>query len=218
MVEIIPAINSDSFEENKKKIKQVEPFVDWVQLDVADGTFTKNTLWHNQDDLLALDTTLKIEAHLMVNDLEKRIVDWILPKVDRIIFHLEAIKDPGFIIDFCKLNNKEVGVAIGPDTPWTQAAAYAKKVNFFQVLGVYPGLPGQKMQENTIDKIKNLHNFCKECIIEVDGGVNESNLKEVIEAGATKIVMASAIFENEDIENNIKKLKELLHNIHDQSV
>ena len=148
----------------------------------------------------------------MIGNLERRIIDWILPKVDRIIFHLEAVKDPDFVIDFCKENNKEVGVAIGPDIPWTQAAAYAKKVKFFQILGVYPGLPGQEMQPGTIDKIRELHNFCGECIIEVDGGVHEGNLKEVVQAGATQIVMASAVFKNGEVENNIKKLKELISN------
>ena len=207
MVEIIPAINSDSFEEVKKQIKQVEPYVEWAQLDVADGTFTKNTLWHNPDDLMGLETSLKLEAHLMIDQPEKRVIEWFLPNINRIIFHLEATKDPDMIIDFCKLNNKEVGVAFGPDIPWTQAAAFVKKVNFFQVLGVYPGLPGQKMQEGIIDKIRELHNFCPSCIIEIDGGVNESNIGEIIKAGATKITSASAIFNSNNIGESINKLK-----------
>jgi ribulose-phosphate 3-epimerase len=210
MIEIIPAINCDSFEEIKEKLKKVEPYVEWAQIDVADGTFTKNTLWHDSNDLFFLKTGLKLEVHLMISDIEKRIADWILPQVNRIIFHLESSIDPGFVIDFCKKNEKEVGIAFGPDIPWTQAAAFVKEASFFQVLGVYPGLPGQKMRDGTIDKIRELHKFCPSCIIEVDGGVNESNLKEVTEAGATKIVMANAIFKNEDIQNNIKVLKELI--------
>ncbi|MFQ5584775.1 MAG: hypothetical protein ACE5GL_10105 [Calditrichia bacterium] len=55
---IIPAINSSSFGEIEKKIKLVEPYTDWVHIDVADGTFTKNTLWHNPADLNSLDTNL----------------------------------------------------------------------------------------------------------------------------------------------------------------
>lgn len=216
MIEIIPAINAYSFEEVVKKIKQVEPYVEWAQIDVADGTFTKNTLWHNPNDILLLDTPLKLEVHLMIGNLEKRAIDWVLPPVSRVIFHLEAAKDPDFIIDFCKKNNKEVGIAFGPDTPWTQAAPYVGRVNFFQVLGVYPGLPGQEMEGNSpshegaIEKIKHLHNFCPSCIIEIDGGVNESNIAEVIKAGASKIVMASAVFKNDEIENNLNNLKELI--------
>lgn len=210
MIEIIPAINVDSFEEAKDKLKKVEPYVEWAQLDVADGTFTKNTLWHNPDNLIDLKTSLKLEVHLMISNVEKRVIDWILPQVNRIIFHLDATVDPGFVIAFCKTNGKDVGVAFGPDIPWTQAMPFIKEASFFQVLGVYPGLPGQKMQEGTIDKIRELHNHCPSCIIEVDGGVNSDNVKEVVQAGATRIVMANAIFKNEDIENNIKTLKELI--------
>jgi len=207
MIEIIPAINADSFEEIEEKLKKVEPYVEWAQIDVADGTFTKNTLWHDSNELFYLKTSLKLEVHLMINDIERRIADWILPQVNRIIFHLESAVDPGFIVDFCKKNNKEVGIAFGPDIPWTQAAAFVKDVSFFQVLGVYPGLPGQKMRDGTIDKIRELHNFCPSCIIEVDGGVNLDNIAEVVRAGATKITSASALFNSNNIEEAINNLK-----------
>jgi ribulose-phosphate 3-epimerase len=213
MIEIIPAINCDSVEEVIKKIKQIEPYTTWAQIDVADGSFTKNTLWHNPDDLIDFETSINLEVHLMINKPEQRVMDWLLPQIKRVIFHIESTHDVDLVIDLCRSEGKEVGLAFGPDTPWTQVAQYKDKVDVFQVLGVYPGLPGQTMEEGTIEKIKNLHNFCadnsKGCIIEVDGGVNESNIKEVIAAGATKLVMASAIFGKADIKTAIEELIQL---------
>ncbi|PIR07445.1 ribulose-phosphate 3-epimerase [Candidatus Jorgensenbacteria bacterium CG11_big_fil_rev_8_21_14_0_20_38_23] len=214
--EIIPAINTDSFEELKRRIKLVEPFVNpvpprreagWVQFDIADGTFTKNTTWHNAEDLLSLKTFPNIEVHLMINNIEERIEEWLIAPVKRIIFHLEAAKNPDFVIEKCRKAGKEVGIAINPDTPWTKLVPYFQKADLFQVLGVYPGLAGQKFQEECFDKITHLRKQCKNCIIEVDGGMNKETAKKVVEAGADIIVAASAIFDSRDIKKAIEELK-----------
>src|SRR3990167_10227179 len=118
MPEIIPAINAESFEEVKKKIKLVEPYVKWVHLDVADGTFTPNSIWHDPRDLLALETPLFLEVHLMVVDMDIRWRDWVLPKVSRVIFHAEAAHDPELVVGKIHEAGKEVGVAINPATEW----------------------------------------------------------------------------------------------------
>ncbi len=206
-IEIIPAINTDSFEEVKRKIGLVEPYVKWVQLDIADGTFTKNTAWHDAEDLLSLKTSLNIEIHLMINDIEERIEDWLIAPVKRIIFHLEAVKDPDFVIEKCRKAGKEVGIAIGPDTPWTKLVPYFKKVDLFQVLGVYPGLAGQKFLEDNLDKIIHLRKEYPKGIIEVDGGMDKETAKKVIDAGADIIVAATAIFDSDDIKKAIEELK-----------
>ncbi len=206
MAEIIPAINTDSFEEVKRRIKLVEPYTKWVQLDIADGTFTKNTTWHNPQDLLGLETSLKIEVHLMIGDIEERIEEWLIASVKRIIFHLETVKDPDFVFGKIKEAGKEVGLAIGPDTPWTKLAPYLDKIDLIQILGVYPGLAGQEFQEDNFDKIRHLRKEQPNCIIEVDGGMNKETARKAVEAGANIIVAASAIF-NGDIKKNIEELK-----------
>jgi ribulose-phosphate 3-epimerase len=214
MIEIIPAVNAETFEEVKKRLKMVEPFVEWAQLDVADGTFTKNTTWHEASDLLSLETPLKIEAHLMINDIEERVENWLIAPVKRIIFHLEAARDPDFVIEKCrayrqagKKAGKEVGIAIGPDTPWTQLVPYLDKVDLIQILGVYPGLAGQKFQEECFDKIMHLRKECPKCIIEVDGGMEKMTAKKAIEAGANIINAATAIFGAKDIKKAIEELE-----------
>lgn len=220
MVEIIPTINVNSFEEIQKRAKMVEPYAtpayggaSWIQIDAADGTFTKNTIWHNAKDLLALKTSLKIEVHLMLADIDKRIDEWFLPNISRIIFHLEASKDPDFVIQKCRENSKEVGIAITPDTPWTKIKPYGDKVDLIQILGVVPGEAGQKMQEEkVIEKIIRLRQECPSCIIEVDGGVNEENVARLAKAGANILVSASAIFDAPDIGEAIGNLNQRITN------
>jgi ribulose-phosphate 3-epimerase len=203
---IIPSINVDSFEEVKEKIKLVEPYVDWAHLDISDGTATKYITWHNASDLNFLETPLNIEVHLMISNVDRRINDWLISKVKRIFFHLSASNDPDFVIEQCRKNNIEPGIAISPDESWTKAAHFKGKVNIFQILGVSPGPAGQKATEETFEKIKELRKFCKQCIIEVDGGMNKETIRKAKEAGANIIVAASAIFSG-DIEKNIEKLK-----------
>ncbi len=207
MIEIIPAINVDSFEEVLERLNAVEAFITspsgagpppggikWAQIDVADGTFTKNTIWHNSRDLAFLQMPLKIELHLMLDNMERRIEDWLSPNVHRIIFHISATNDSDFIIKKCREAGKEVGIAIGPDESLAQAMEYKDKVDMFQILAVKPGLPGQEAQEEVFERIKEVRKFCPSCIIEVDGGMNKDTIKKAVEAGANIIVAANAIF------------------------
>lgn len=205
---LIPAINTDAFEEVSRKIKLVEPYAQWAHLDVADGTFTENTLWHNPADLALLKTNLNLEVHLMINNVERRIEDWLARGVKRIIFHLGGTQDAEFVIGKCKEAGIEAGISIAPDESVAKALACQNKVNFFQILGVRPGLPGQKIDENTLGRIKEMRKFCPSCIIEVDGGINKETISSTISAGANIIVSASAIFDaGKNIKEAIKELK-----------
>ena len=208
---LIPAINADTFEEVQRKIKLIEPHVSWAHLDIADGTFTRNTLWHNLMELALIETELNLEIHLMIDRVEEKIDHWFNPSVKRIIFHIGGTKDAGFVIDRCHKNKTEAGIAISPDESVAQALAHKSKVDFFQILGVRPGLPGQKIDENTFERIKEVRKFCPLCIIEVDGGMNKETIPRAIEAGANRIVAASAIFSSgKDIKEAIEELKNVI--------
>ena len=207
MSEIIPAINAENFEEVRRRIKLVEPFVKWVHLDVADGTFTSNAIWHQPADLLTLETQLLVEVHLMISDMDFRWRDWVLPRVNRVIFHEEAAHDPEFVLNKVKEARKEVGVAIRPETDWKKLEPFCEKADLVQTLAVPPGRAGQEFRLETLDKIRHLRKIHPKCIIEIDGGINPETGKKCVSAGANILVSANYIFNSEDISKTIEDLK-----------
>jgi len=213
MIEIIPSINVPTFEEVQERIKKVEPYVSWCHLDVTDGVFSKHLTWHDPADLPRLDTKLKAEVHLMVEEPEKIIDRWLVAPVGRIIVHLEAVRDPELIIKKCREAGIEVGFAINPETFWGKLAPWLGKVNLLQVLAVPPGPSGQKMGDDAIDKVAHLRAQGSGCIIEIDGGVNFETAKKAIAAGADILIAGSVIFSATDIGNAIAALRSLTPNL-----
>ena len=207
MIEVIPAINSQSWKDVEKKIRLIEPHVQWAHLDIADGTFTPNTLWHNSLDLLEFQTNLGLEVHMMEDDPEERIDHWFLPPVKRIIVHWETVTDMDYIIEECHKEKIEVGLAIADRTSWTKLKPYVNKVDMFQVLCVPAGRAGQEFHGHNLLKIKHLRKAYPKCIIEVDGGINQYTARQAVETGANMIAAASHIFNSKDIKKAIEELR-----------
>ncbi|MEK9166106.1 MAG: ribulose-phosphate 3-epimerase [Patescibacteria group bacterium] len=206
-IEIIPAINAPDFETIKKRLKAVEPFVTWVHLDVADGTFTPNTLWHNPQDLLGFETPLFLEVHLMIADMDIRFAEWMVSNVRRAIFHVEAAHDPEFVIVKIKEAGVEAGVAIRPETEWQKLEPWCAKADMVQFLAVPPGRAGQEFHPEIIEKVANIRRAHSSCIIEVDGGINSETGRKCAAAGANILVSANYIFNSPDIGKAIEDLK-----------
>ncbi len=207
MPEIIPSINVQTFAEVQERIKKIEPYVSWCHLDVTDGIFSAHPTWRNPKDLFLLDTKLSIEVHLMVEEPEKIIDQWLIEPVKRVIVHLEASKGIDVIIDQCKKAGIECGLAIRPNTLWGVLVPWVERVDLIQVLAVNPGPSGQQMSPEIVDKISHLRASCPRCIIEVDGGVNPESARRVIQAGANMLVAGSYIFDSADIKNSIRALQ-----------
>lgn len=208
MVEIIPSINALTFSEVQEKITKVEPYVSWCHLDVTDGVFSTHATWNKPSDLVQLQTRLSVEVHLMVQNPERVLEEWLVKPIKRIIVHLEAVKDMSFILEKCQKAEIEIGMSIRPDTHWDKFIPYFNKINYISVLAVSPGPSGQKMAENTFNKVKNLKENCPSCLIEVDGGVNINNIASAAQEGAGVLVVGSAIFDSPDAGKEINKLKQ----------
>lgn len=207
MITIIPSINVLTFAEVQERIKQIEPFVSWCHLDVTDGIFSAHPTWRNPDNLSLLTTSLNVEVHLMVGDPEKHIDQWLVKPVKRLIVHLEASRDIDAIIDRCHVAGIECGLAIRPETLWSVLMPWAKKVDMIQILAVNPGPSGQQAGPDIIDKIRRLRTWCRECMIEIDGGINREIAAHAREAGANILVSSAYIFSHTDIGAAIKELK-----------
>ena len=206
-IEIIPAINADNFAEVKRQLELVRPHASLAHIDIADGTFTPNALWHDPKDLLGFEASVKLELHLMLSDIDTRIDDWVLPNVSRIVFHLEAAHDPQFVLSRIKSAGLEAGLGVCIGTPWEKTKPFWGASDTILFLAVNPGKAGQVMDSGTVEKTSGLHGACPKCRIAVDGGVNKDNAKNLKEAGASILTAASAIFGADDIKKAIDELK-----------
>ena len=210
--EIIPAINASTFDEVADKLTKTRGEARWVHIDVADGTFAKNVLWHHANDLeefrIHAGILPNIEVHLMIENPEAAIADWIRAGAKRIIVHAETMKDFNGIKRMCDEARVFFMIAIAPDTPASFLNPYFdKNIVGFQVLSVHPGVAGQLFIESGYDKIRYIREKCPWCDIEVDGGVKAGVAKKCTEAGANLFVSASAIFNAKTIKQGVDDLK-----------
>lgn len=195
MIEIVPAINVADFTEVVRRIRIAEHVARTVHIDVADGTFTPQAMWHRAEDLKNFQTPLAVEIHLMITSPEEKIAAWFLPAVSRIIFHVEAARDSGKLIESCHAAKKQAGVAIRPDTSWELLLPFARSADLLQTLAVNPGPSGQTFDPQTLEKIKNLRTTAPDAVIEVDGGLGAPGVARACrDAGATLLVEGAALF------------------------
>ncbi len=211
MAEVVPAINVESFDEVLRRIKIAEKYARVVHIDVADGSFTPNTVWHNAQDLEHFETLLFIEIHFMVEGPEAKIAPWLATCAKRIIFHAEATDAGGALITKIHAAGKEAGVAIRPDTSWEKLLPYVGSADLLQALAVSPGPSGQQFNRAALDTLKNIRAKNPLCKLEIDGGIDVGIARECKDAGANFIVVGSQLFEPED--TFAAKFEALIHDI-----
>lgn len=206
MIEIIPTILVKSFKEVKERIGKVKNYVDWVQLDIMDGRFVDNTTWNSPKDLKDFKTRVKLEAHLMIERPEEKIDNW-LETVDRVIIHYEACNNPKDLIEKVHSKEKQIGLAINPETSIDVVKPFLNDLDLVLIMTVNPGKGGQEFKDEVLSKIETLRRLWPNGNIEVDGGINNENIKKVVEAGANLICVGTYIFKSKDIKQAIESLK-----------
>lgn len=225
--EIIPTILVKKFNEVKERIKAVEKYVDWVQLDVMDGVFVNNETWPHSvvpgvakrgakyfkeiEKLKKLKTGVKIEAHLMVEKPEEEFDEW-LKIADRIIIHFESKitnRELGIreLIKKAHKNKVGFGLALNPETHYAAATPFLKDLDLVLFMTVQPGWGGQEFKDWTLTKIEALRKLWPNGDIEVDGGINPETAKKTIKAGANLICAGTHIFRSKDIKKAIENLR-----------
>ena len=214
-IQISPSILSADFSQLGKEIKKLEDGgADLIHVDVMDGHFVPNlTIGPPVIKALRNYTKLPFDVHLMISPVHKYIKNFAEAGSDIITIHPEATENLNESISLIKKLNKKVGVSLNPDTDISVIGTELKNIDLVLVMSVFPGFGGQKFIPETIKKIKDLkeikdknnYNFD----IEVDGGINFLNSKDVINAGANILVSGTTIFKenNGDIKKNIEKLK-----------
>jgi ribulose-phosphate 3-epimerase len=195
-----PSILAADFWSLGEQIRAVERGgASYLHVDVMDGVFVPSISFGMPVlEALKRKTTLLLDVHLMIIEPERYIETMASMGADLINFHLEATSDPLEVIQKIRSLGKKVGITIKPATPITALEPYLELVDMVLIMTVEPGFGGQSIMMDCVEKVRQLRKRVTELglelDIEVDGGVKESNLEMVLEAGANVIVAGSAIF------------------------
>jgi ribulose-phosphate 3-epimerase len=218
MVEISASILDAKEDEAAKIFYNLEVAkIDYFHIDVMDGKFVeKNTVdkMNKYSNILKQITTLPLDVHLMVEDVETYIKLYSAIEPNMITFHLEAIKDKEKIHEMIKLvkdNNCKVGIAIKPATEVKEIYEFLPYINTVLVMTVEPGKGGQALIPETLRKVRILKEYLKQhnldTYIEADGGINLDTIDEVKEAGVDIAVVGNGILKTENYKATVSKLK-----------
>ncbi len=214
-IQISPSILSADFSKLGDEIKRLEEGgADMIHVDVMDGHFVPNlTIGPPVIKALRKSTKIPFDVHLMISPVHKYIKDYANAGADIITIHPEATDNLLESINHIKEFKKKVGVSLNPNTDINLIKDNLEDIDLVLVMSVFPGFGGQKFMPEVIKKIKELNKIKKEknyiFDIEVDGGINFSNSKLVIEAGANILVSGTTIFKenNGNLKKNIETLR-----------
>tara|TARA_B100000989_G_scaffold202045_1_gene152869 strand:+ start:13 stop:672 length:660 start_codon:yes stop_codon:yes gene_type:complete len=214
-IKISPSILSADFSQLGKEIESLEKNgADMIHVDVMDGHFVPNlTIGPPVIKALRKYTSLPFDVHLMINPVHKYIKDYAESGADIITIHPEATTSLQGSIDEIKKYKKKVGLSLNPDTKIEIIEQYLEQVDLVLIMSVFPGFGGQKFIKDVLKKIERINEIRNkrkfEFDIEVDGGINFSNFRDVLKAGANVLVSGTTIFKENhgDIKKNINFLK-----------
>ncbi|MCI9538777.1 MAG: ribulose-phosphate 3-epimerase [Eubacterium sp.] len=187
---------------------------DYIHIDIMDGMFVQNISFGVpvvEGIRKCVDTFF--DVHLMVHEPIRYIRDFAEAGADGITVHVEACEDLEATIDEIHNHGKKAAVSIKPRTDIDTILDILPKVYMVLVMTVEPGYGGQKIRRDTFDKIIRLRQYIEEhnldVDIEVDGGVDLENVREVLDAGANVIVAGTKVFHG-DVEENMKNFRKIL--------
>lgn len=191
---------------------------DYFHIDVMDGKFVKKNTYNRMKELssyIKRISNLPLDVHLMVEDINLGIEDFLAYEPNIITFHIEACRDEEEVFKFINLikeNHSKVGIAIKPNTKIEEIYKFLPYIHLLLVMTVEPGKGGQTLISDMVDKIRALKIFIDEnsldTVIEVDGGINLATSEKVKNAGAEILVSGTAILMAKNYKDIIDELKQ----------
>jgi|SRR3989344_2991641 len=213
---IIPAFNCLDEESLGQWILRAGEFLpsgEWIHVDISDGEFTYTKTWSDPArwQELAGKYGWNLEVHLMVLKPEEILQSWLEAGAKRAVVHVETITPDSLrsILGLAAQYKAEIMLSSNPETPFEQLRPYVHATRYFQVLGVNPGLSGQKLRPAALEKVKLLRAILPNARIEVDGGINPETAQMCKEAGAEFVAVTSYIFWGSDAKGAYSELQEV---------
>jgi ribulose-phosphate 3-epimerase len=210
---IAPSILSADFACLGEEVRAIDAAgADWIHIDVMDGHFVPNiTIGPDIVRALRPHSTLPFDVHLMISPVDTYLDAFAEAGSDILTVHAEAGAHLHRTIQHIKALGKKAGVALNPGTPAEAVQPLLDDLDLILVMSVNPGFGGQSFIASQIDKIKDLRARIdasgREIDLEVDGGVNRSNVAEIVAAGADALVAGSATFSGGAYAENIAALR-----------
>ena len=213
MVKIAPSILSADFSRLGEEVKAVEEAgADWIHVDVMDGKFVPNiTVGPLVVEALRKVTDLPLDVHLMIENADHYVEDFVAAGADIISVHAEACPHLHRTIQRIKDSGVKAGVVLNPATTLFALDEIIEQVDMVLLMSVNPGYGGQEFIGSVLSKIELLRNTLNESgvelDVEVDGGVKPDNAATIKKAGANVLVAGSAIFGSDDYKKSIEELR-----------
>lgn len=210
---IAPSILSADFAKLEENIREAEKGgADYFHLDIMDGHFVPNISFGPKIASTMRRITKKpLDAHLMITNPDKYIPEFVDAGVELIYPHIEAPFDVFRTVQLITDLGAKAGITLNPGTQVDWVIPLLDKISSVLLMSVCPGFGGQKFILSTIDKIKMLRGILREhkpdVRIAIDGGVDKTNIRTLLDAGADFFVAGSAVFKAKDIAEAVRELK-----------
>ncbi len=211
MKKLAPSILSADFSKLAEEVARIqEGGADYIHVDVMDGHFVPNISF-GAAVMKSLEgkTNLPFDVHLMIENPDQYLEDFMTPSTEFITVHQEACVHLNRTVQHIKSLGAKAGVSINPATSLSTLDYILEDVDMVLIMSVNPGFGGQKFIPSALEKIWELAQIKKaeelDFEIEVDGGVNLENVQEIASAGADIIVAGSAVFKTPDITETTKQ-------------
>jgi ribulose-phosphate 3-epimerase len=213
---IFPSILSTNFFNLESRLRVFQSHhLDFIHLDVMDGHFVDN-LSFGPSAVKAIKSgfDFRIDSHLMVSNPAKMIPKFIQAGSEWVSFHMEAVKDSSEVeenIKLIKSQQRKAGLVLNPDSDVEEVFPYLDRIDYVLLMSVFPGYGGQSFIPGTVARVRHLKsqilNAGYDCLVQVDGGINTTNIESLSSAGADLFVIGTFLFNSGNIPKTLMEIQ-----------